>query len=157
MKLNIKRPIEENVIKIDISVAELGDSTRDAATELNQLHNFTRSIEYSAITFKANMKMVDGIPVVTSDEVDDTTIESVEIKDLVNKKYVIDENLHITLEIDITKIPTASIGTVFNSSEKIGEAMAVLFIEKVKAEILSKLTEIRALASDFEDEESVVL
>ncbi len=35
--------------------------------------------------------------------------------------------------------------------------MAVLFLEKVKAAITTKLTEIRALANDFEAETSVVL
>ena len=83
--------------------------------------------------------------------------QTVLLLNLVNKKYTLDENLSITLSIDINKIPTASLGTVFNTSEKLGQAMAVLFLEKVKAAITTKLTEIRALANDFEAETSVVL
>lgn len=33
MKLNISKTIDENVISVDISVAELGTSDTDAATE----------------------------------------------------------------------------------------------------------------------------
>lgn len=98
-----------------------------------------------------------GIPVIVTDEPDGSTIEKVTISDLVNKKYTLDENLSITLSIDINKIPTTSLGTVFNTPEKLGQAMAVLFLEKVKAAITTKLTEIRALANDFEAETSVVL
>ena len=86
------------------------------------------------------------------------SIQKVSLTDyLVNKKYTLDENLSITLSIDINKIPTASLGKVFNTPEKLGQAMAVLFLEKVKAAITTKLTEIRALANDFEAETSVVL
>ena len=76
---------------------------------------------------------------------------------LLKRSQFLDENLSITLSIDINKIPTASLGTVFNTPEKLGQAMAVLFLEKVKAAITTKLTEIRALANDFEAETSVVL
>ena len=143
MKLAQKTEINEDVITVSLNVEELGDSIRDADTEKNQLHN---------------LKLSDtGIPVIVTDEPDGSTIEKVTISDLVNKKYTLDENLSITLSIDINKIPTASLGTVFNTPEKLGQAMAVLFLEKVKAAITTKLTEIRALANDFEAETSVVL
>ena len=67
---------------------------------------------------------------IVTDEPDGSTIEKVTISDLVNKKYTLDEHLSITLSIDINKIPTASLGTVFNTPEKLGQAMAVLFLEK---------------------------
>ena len=153
-----KTEINEDVITVSLNVEELGDSIRDADTEKNQLHNFVRYIEYSQIDFSGNLKLSDtGIPVIVTDEPDGSTIEKVTISDLVNKKYTLDENLSITLSIDINKIPTASLGTVFNTPEKLGQAMAVLFLEKVKAAITTKLTEIRALANDFEAETSVVL
>lgn len=158
MKLAQKTEINEDVITVSLNVEELGDSIRDADTEKNQLHNFVRYIEYNQIDFSGNLKLSDtGIPVIVTDEPDGSTIEKVTISDLVNKKYTLDENLSITLSIDINKIPTASLGTVFNTPEKLGQAMAVLFLEKVKAAITTKLTEIRALANDFEAETSVVL
>ena len=159
MKITQGIKIEENKVTATISVAELGDSTRDAQTELNQLHNFNREIEFSKIDFTANMKIVNNMPVVTTDGVDGSTIEEISIKDLINKKYTIDENLAIEQTFDTSRIADAeySSNKVFNSPELLGQAYAVLFIEKVKATISEKLAEIRALANDIEKETDVVL
>ena len=159
MKITQGIKIEENKVTATISVSELGDSTRDAQTELNQLHNFNREIEFSKIDFTANMKIVNNMPVVTTDEVDSSTIEEISIKDLINKKYPIDENLAIEQTFDTSRIAYAeySSNAVFNSPELLGQAYAVLFIEKVKSTISEKLAEIRALANDIEKETDVVL
>lgn len=159
MKLTHGITINENIITAKIAVAELGDATRDSVTELNQLHNFVRTIEYSKVDFSGNLKMVNKLPVVTEDPVDGATVEAVAIVDLINKKYVIDENLAIEFSMDITKIPEAeySSNVVFNSPELLGQARATLFIEKIKATIAEKLAEIRALANDIEKEVDVVL
>ena len=159
MKLTQGIIINENIITAKIAVSELGDSTRDASTEFNQLHNFVRTIEYSKVDFKGNLKIVNNLPVVTEDEVDGSTVEEISIVDLINKKYVIDENLSIEFTIDITKIPEAeySSNVVFNSPELLGQARATLFVEKIKSTIAEKLAEIRALANDIEKETDVVL
>lgn len=159
MKITQGIKIEENKITANISVAELGDSTRDAQTELNQLHNFVREIEFSKIDFTGNMKVVNNLPVVTTDPVDNTSVEEVKIVDIINKKYVIDETLAIEQVFDVSRIPTAaySDNVVFNSAELLGQAYAVLFIEKIKSTISEKLAEIRALANDIEKETDVVL
>ena len=105
MKLNISKTIDVNIIGVDISVAELGTSDTDATTEKDMLHNFVRTIEYSKISFKSNMKAdSNGDPVTTDSEVDDSTIISVELKDIINQSFVVDENLHITFSIDVTKV-----------------------------------------------------
>ena len=159
MKITQGIKIEENKITASIVVSELGDSTRDAQTELNQLHNFNREIEFSKIDFTANMKIVNNMPVVTTDPTDGSTIEEISIKDLINKKYPIDENLAIEQTFDTSRIADAeySNNKVFNSPELLGQAYAVLFIEKVKSTISEKLAEIRALANDIEKETDVVL
>ena len=159
MKITQGIKIEENKVTATISVSELGDSTRDAQTELNQLHNFSREIEFSKIDFTSNMKILNNTPVVTTDPVDGSTIEEITIKDLINKKYPIDENLAIEQTFDTTRIADAeySSNKVFNSPELLGQAYAVLFIEKVKSTISEKLAEIRALANDIEKETDVVL
>ena len=159
MKITQGIKIEENKITASIVVSELGDSTRDAQTELNQLHNFNREIEFSKIDFTSNMKIVNNMPVVTTDPTDGSTIEEITIKDLINKKYPIDENLAIEQTFDANRIPTAeySDNVVFNSAELIAQAYAVLFIEKIKSTISEKLSEIRALANDIEKETDVVL
>ena len=97
MKLNINKTIDENVISVDISVAELGTTDTSAELEKDMLHDFVRTIEYAKIQFKSNMKMdANGDPITTEDPVDDTTVVEVELKDLINKSYIVDENLHIT-------------------------------------------------------------
>ena len=159
MKITQGIKIEENKVTATISVSELGDSTRDAQTELNQLHNFNREIEFSKIDFTSNMKILNNTPVVTADPVDGSTIEEITIKDLINKKYPIDENLAIEQTFDTSRIADAEYSSkaVFNSLELLGQAYAVLFIEKVKSTISEKLAEIRALANDIEKETDVVL
>lgn len=158
MKLTQSIDINENIITATIAVSELGNTTLAADVELNQLHNFVREIEYSDIEFKSNMKIANGIPVTTSEGTDESTIEEVEIKDLINKKIVLDENFKAELVININKIPQSEFGEhVFTSKELVGQAYAVLFIDKIKAAISEKLTEIRALSSDIEKTSDVVI
>ena len=151
MKLNISKTIDENIIGVDISVAELGTSDTDASTEKDMLHNFVRTIEYSKISFKSNMKAdSNGDPVTTDSEVDGSTIISVELKDIINQSFVVDENLHITFSIDVTKIPESEVKAPFDSVEKLGKAKVELFATKIQEEIGKKLAEIRALNNTFE-------
>ena len=158
MKLNISKTIDENIIGVDISVAELGTSDTDASTEKDMLHNFVRTIEYSKISFKSNMKAdSNGDPVTTDSEVDGSTIISVELKDIINQSFVVDENLHITFSVDVTKIPESEVKAPFDSVEKLGKAKVELFATKIQEEIGKKLTEIRALNTKFEGETEVVL
>lgn len=158
MKLNISKTIDENIIGVDISVAELGTSDTDAATEKDMLHNFVRTIEYSKISFKSNMKAdSNGDPVTTDSEVDDSTIISVELKDIINQSFVVDENLHITFSVDVTKIPESEVKAPFDSVEKLGKAKVELFATKIQEEIGKKLAEIRAFNTKFEGETEVIL
>ena len=158
MKLTQSIDINENIITAVICVSELGNTTLASDVELNQLHNFVREIEYSNIEFKSNMKIANGIPVTTSEGTDGSTIEEVEIKDLINKKIVLDENFKAELVINVDKIPTSEFGeNVFTSKELLGQAYAVLFIDKIKTAVSEKLTEIRALSSDIEKPIDVII
>lgn len=159
MKLTQSINIKENIITSSVRVAELGNTTIDADLEMEQLHNFVRTIEYSSIDFSANIKISNAKPVVTSDSPDGATIESISIKDLINRKIVLDENFVAELTIDIDKFPTSEYesNTVVNSKELLGQAYAVIFIDKIKTAVSEKLSEIRALASDIEEPVDVVL
>ena len=159
MKLTQSINIKENIITSSVRVAELGNTTIDADLEMEQLHNFVRTIEYSSIDFSANIKISNAKPVVTSDSPDGATIESISIKDLINRKIVLDENFVAELTIDIDQFPTSEYesNTVVNSKELLGQAYAVIFIDKIKTAVSEKLSEIRALASDIEEPVDVVL
>lgn len=158
MKLNIAKKIEENIITVDITVAELGTTDTDESTERELLHDFIRTVEYSKIQFKANMKEdANGDPVVTEDELAEDTVVAVELKDLINKSHVIDEDMHISFTIDVTKIPELETVKPFDTVEKVGKAKAVLFATKIQEEIGKKLSEIRVLNTKFEGDTEVVL
>ena len=159
MKLTQSIDIKENIITAKVSVAELGNTTIDADLEKEQLHNFVRTIEYSMIDFTSNIKIQNSKPVTTSDPTDGSTIEEISIKDLINKKIVLDEDFSAEFIIDIDKFPASEYesNTVVNSKELLGQSYAVIFIEKIKTAVAEKLAEIRALSSDIEEPVDVVL
>lgn len=156
MKLNISKKIEENIITVNIDVAELGTNSIDAQEELSQLHDFPKKITYKDIEFKANMKLEDGDPIITESDIDGSTIAEIKL-DLINKEIIIDENLSITLSIDVNKIPKSDLVAPFDTVEKMGKARAQLFISKIQAEIAKKLTEIRSLYTSFEGETEAIV
>jgi len=159
MTLNISNTIDDNIITVDIAVASLGTTTTTETEEAQIITDFPRSIRFSDIDFKANMKIdsTSGDPVITTDATDDSTIVEVKIENLVNKEYALTSDLHIVTTFDVTKIPASALNTVFDSAEKLGKAYAVLFANKIQGEISKKLTELRALNTKFEGETEVIL
>lgn len=159
MKLKVNKKIENNIITVDISVAELGTATSTGIEEAQVLSDFPRSVRFSDIDFKSNMKIDDvtGDPIITVDPVDSTTVEEVKIENLINQEYSINQDMNITVSFDVTKIPASALNTVFNTVEKLGKAYAELFSIKVQQEIGNKLTELRSLNTKFEGETEVVL
>lgn len=159
MKLKVSKKIEDNIITVNISVVELGTSTSIEQEEENMLLDFPRSVKYSSINFKANMKIdsTTGNPVVTDSEVDNETVISTEIKDVINKEYLINKDMEISFAIDVSKIPEAELNSVFTTVEMLGKARAELFATKIQEEIGKKLAEIRALNTKFEGETEIVL
>ena len=151
MKLNVKKTIENNIITVDISVAELGTSTSTQIEEEQILSDFPRSIKFSDIDFKANVKLDENSdPVVTAEEANDSTIVEVELKNIINKEYPINADLNISISFDVTKISTSETNTLLDTVEKVGKAYATVFAAKVQAEIAKKLAEVRSLNTKFE-------
>ena len=158
MKLNINKKIENNIITVDISVTELGTSTSTQIEEEQILSDFPRSIKFSDIDFKANVKLDENSdPVVTAEEANDSTIVAVELKNIINKEYPINADLNISISFDVTKISTSETNTLLDTVEKVGKAYATVFAAKVQAEIAKKLAEVRSLNTKFEGETEVVL
>ena len=158
MKLNVKKTIEDNIITVDISVASLGTSTSTSEEEMSVLADFPRSVRFSDIDFSANVKL-DGNsdPIVTDEEVDNSTIVAVELKNIINKEYPINADLNISMPFDVTKITTSETNVLLDTVEKVGKAYATVFAAKVQAEIAKKLAEVRSLNTKFEGETEVVL
>ena len=158
MKLNVKNTIEDNVITVDITVVSLGNLTSTSEEEKNTLADFPRSIRFSDINFSANIKLdSNGDPIVTEEEADDSTIVTVELKNIINKEYPINADLNISMPFDVSKISSTETNTLLDTVEKVGKAYAVVFATKVQEEIAKKLTEVRSLNTKFEGETEVVL
>ena len=158
MKLNINKKIENNIITVDISVDSLGTSTSTSEEESAILADFPRSIKFSDIDFKANVKLDENSdPVVTAEEANDSTIVAVELKNIINKEYPINADLNISISFDVTKISTSETNTLLDTVEKVGKAYATVFAAKVQAEIAKKLAEVRSLNTKFEGKTEVIL
>ena len=158
MKLNINKKIENNIITVDITVDSLGTSTSTSEEESAILADFPRSIKFSDIDFKANVKLDENSdPVVTAEEANDSTIVAVELKNIINKEYPINADLNISISFDVTKISTSETNTLLDTVEKVGKAYATVFAAKVQAEIAKKLAEVRSLNTKFEGKTEVVL
>ena len=158
MKLNVKNTIEDNVITVDISVVSLGSSTSTSEEEKNTLADFPRSVRFSDVDFSANIKLdSNGDPIVTDEEADDSTIVTVELKNIINKEYPINADLNISMPFDVSKISSTETNTLLDTVEKVGKAYAVVFATKVQEEIAKKLAEVRNLNTKFEGESEVIL
>lgn len=150
MKLDQVFKVENDIVSVDITVASLGtaDLTEDQEREL--LANYNKYIEYSKIQFKGNIKLNAGVPEVTTDPKDDSTIVELEITDVTNERKLINENLSFHFERDVTKYPDTVLNTVLDKKELYAQAQCVLFATKVKEAVTEKLAEIRALNNTFE-------
>ena len=159
MKIETTNKVEENIITVEIKVASMGNTTLSAEQETALTHDFTRTIQYSDIDFKANVKVdpTTNNVIVTTDPTDGTAVEEIHIDNIINKIYKVDETLDIEFVIDTNKIPTSAFGTVMNSADKMGRAYAVIFATKVKEAIKAKLAEIYAMGSEFEGTTEEVL
>lgn len=150
MKLDQKFNVENDIASVDITVTSLGtaDLTEDQEREL--LANYNKYIEYSRIQFKGNIQLNNGVPEVTTDSADDSTIVELEITDVTNERKLINENLSFHFERDVTKYPDTVLNTVLDKKELYAQAQCVLFSTKVKEAVTEKLAEIRALNNTFE-------
>lgn len=158
MKLKVNKKIENNIITVDIGVDSLGTSTSTNEEESAILADFPRSVRFSDIDFSANVKLDEnGDPIVTDEEADDSTIVTVELKNIINKEYPINEDMDISISFDVTKIATTETNTLLDTVEKVGKAYATVFAAKVQEEIAKKLVEVRSLNTKFEGETEVVL
>ena len=131
MKLDQVFKVENDIASVDIAVTSLGTADLTSEQEKELLANYNKYIEYSKIQFKGNIKLTNGVPEVTTDPVDSSTIVELEIT-------------------DVTKYPDSVLNTVLNKKELYGQAQCVLFAAKVKEAVTEKLAEIRALNNTFE-------
>ena len=79
MKIIQKPNVENDIVSVDITVQMLGTADLTAEQEKELISNYNKVIEYNKIQFKGNIKLnSDGVPEVTEDSVDGTTVVELE-------------------------------------------------------------------------------
>lgn len=134
MQLTTNIDIEDGIVTAGIKCTDMSDETKEA------LHDYTKTLQYGNIDFSAKVKITDGMPEIVS--ADDTDGEKVTIG-LIDKSFVIDENLDLTLTLDSNKISENELTTSISSVEILSKAKALIWIQKVKAEIKKLVEEAR--------------
>lgn len=134
MKLARSIDTEHDVITVSIVCVEISDETKEA------LHDYTKTLKYGDIDFSANIKVVNSMPEIVSD--DDPDGEQVTLK-LVDKSFVIDENLNLVLELDSNKMSTKELTTSISNVEILSKAKALIWVDKVECKIQELVDEAR--------------
>ena len=134
MKLTRSIDTEHDIITASIVCTEISDETKEA------LHDYTKTLKYGDIDFSAKIKVTDGMPEIVAD--DDPDGEEVSIK-FVDKSFVVDENLNLTLELDSNKMSSKELTTAISNIEILSKAKALIWVDKIEAKIQELVDEAR--------------
>lgn len=134
MKLTRSIDTEHDIITASIVCTEISDETKEA------LHDYTKTLKYGDIDFSAKIKITDGMPEIVAD--DDPDGEEVSIK-FVDKSFVVDENLNLTLELDSNKMSSKELTTAISNVEILSKAKALIWVDKIEAKIQELVDEAR--------------
>lgn len=134
MKLTRSIDTEHDIITASIVCTEISDETKEA------LHDYTKTLKYGDIDFSAKIKITDGMPEIVAD--DDPDGEEVSIK-FVDKSFVVDENLNLTLELDSNKMSSKELTTAISNVEILSKAKALIWVDKIETKIQELVDEAR--------------
>lgn len=126
MQLTTNIDIEDGIVTASIVCTDISDETKEA------LHDYTKMLRYGNIDFSAKIKVNNNMPEIVAD--DDPDGEEVTIG-LIDKSFVIDENLSLELKLDSAKMSNKELTSSISNVEILSKAKALIWIEKVKKEI----------------------
>ena len=126
MQLTTDIDIDGGVVIASIKCTDISDETKEA------LHDYTKLLRYGDIDFSAKIKVTNGMPVIVDD--DDPDGEEVKIG-LIDKSFVVDENLSLELKLDSNKMSNKELKSSISNVEILSKAKAIIWIDKVKSEI----------------------
>lgn len=126
MQLTTDIDIDGGVVIASIKCTDISDETKEA------LHDYTKLLRYGDIDFSAKIKVTNGMPVIVDD--DDPDGEEVKIG-LIDKSFVVDENLSLELKLDSNKMSNKELTSSISNVEILSKAKAIIWIDKVKSEI----------------------
>lgn len=147
MKILPERSIENDIYTTILKPLEWGTATTTQDMELEMLKDTPQVLRYADIEFKEYFKVVDGLPVVSSDE------DAVEVSlDLNNKEFILDENFEVSLSVDANKVMATEIDEeVLTDKYLVAQAKVITYESKILAQIKKLLDEARAHVNKFED------
>lgn len=134
MQLTTNIDIEDGIITASIVCTDISDETKEA------LHDYIKVLRYGDIDFSAKIKVTNSMPEIVSDDEPDG--EEVKIG-LIDKSFVIDENLSLELKLDSNKMSDKELTSSISNVEILSKAKAIIWLEKVKEEIQRLLAEAR--------------
>lgn len=126
MQLTTDIDIDGGVVIASIKCTDISDETKEA------LHDYTKLLRYGDIDFYAKIKVTNGMPAIVDD--DDPDGEEVKIG-LIDKSFVVDENLSLELKLDSNKMSDKELTSSISNVEILSKAKAIIWIDKVKSEI----------------------
>lgn len=126
MQLTTDIDIDGGVVIASIKCTDISDETKEA------LHDYTKLLRYGDIDFSAKIKVTNGMPAIVDD--DDPDGEEVKIR-LIDKSFVVDENLSLELKLDSNKMSDKELTSSISDVEILSKAKAIIWIDKVKGEI----------------------
>ena len=126
MQLTTNIDIDEGIVSASVKCTDISDETKEA------LHDYTKVLRYGDIDFSAKIKVTNGMPSIVTD--DDPDGETVKIG-LIDKSFVIDENLNLELKLDSNKMSDKELTSSISNIEILSKAKAIIWIDKVKGEI----------------------
>lgn len=134
MQLTTDIDIDGGVVIASINCTDISDETKEA------LHDYTKLLRYGDIDFSAKIKVTNSMPEIVDD--DDPDGEEVKIG-LIDRSFVIDENLSLELKLDSNKISNKELTSSISNIEILSKAKAIIWIDKVKSEIQRLVDEAR--------------
>lgn len=134
MQLTTNIDIEDGIVIASIKCTDISDETKEA------LHDYTKLLRYGDIDFSAKIKVTNSMPEIVDD--DDPDGEEVRIG-LIDKSFVVDENLNLELKLDSNKMSNKELTSSISNVEILSKAKAIIWIDKVKSEIQRFVDEAR--------------
>jgi len=126
MQLTTDIDIDGGVVIASVKCTDISDETKEA------LHDYTKLLRYGDIDFCAKIKVTNSMPEIVDD--DDPDGEEVRIG-LIDKSFVVDENLNLELKLDSNKMSSKELTSSIANVEILSKAKAIIWIDKVKGEI----------------------
>lgn len=134
MQLTTNIDIDGGVVIASIKCTDISDETKEA------LHDYTKLLRYGDIDFSAKIKVTNSMPEIVSD--DDPDGEEVKIG-LIDKSFVVDENLSLELKLDSNKMSSKELTSSISNIEILSKAKAIIWLDKIKEEIQRLVDEAR--------------